>query len=151
MPSRWDIKHTTDIDAPIDLAWDHLIDINHWDWNLWTRLEATDVKAGTKGKLKANYKGDNEGWDTYDFEFGPIDEEDHIMTWFGKIGPGGCLFSAYHTMQLQKVDDRTTRLVHKESFRGLLPALGLGLPFKQLNENYLKMNEAFKIYVEAKA
>jgi hypothetical protein len=53
-------------------------------------------------------------------------------------------------MELEKIDETTTRLVHKEVFSGLLPALGMGLPYKQLKENYLKMNNAFKTYVETK-
>ena len=150
MPSRWDIKHVTDINAPIEQAWDHLVDIDNWDWNLWTRLEAAEVKAGTKGKLKASVNGDDRKWETFDFEFGPVVRDDHIMTWFGKVGPKGSLFQGYHTMELQKTGDKTTRLIHKEVFGGLLPLLGLGLPYKKLNENYLKMNMAFKDYVEAK-
>jgi hypothetical protein len=63
MMSRWDISHTTDIDAPIELAWDQLVDINSWDWNLWTRLEADEVKTGTRGKLKAPIKGEDREWE----------------------------------------------------------------------------------------
>lgn len=77
--------------------------------------------------------------------------DDHLLTWMGIIGPGGCLFHAYHTMQLFPMDDdkNKTPLVHKEAFIGLLPALGLGLPFKLLKENYLKMNLALKDHVES--
>ena len=149
MRSRWDIKHTTEINAPIEQAWDHLVDINNWDWNKWTRLEASEVKTGSKGKLRASINGDQK-WETYDFEFGPVGREDHILAWFGKVGPGGCLFQGYHTMELQKTGENTTRLIHKEVFGGLLPMLGLGLPYKKLNANYLKVNLAFKDYVEAK-
>ena len=149
MLSRWDISHTTDINAPIELAWDQLVDINSWDWNLWTRLEADEVKAGIKGKLKAPVKGEDREWETFGFEFGPISRNDHILTWFGKVGPGGFLFHGYHTMQLERIDDTRTRLIHKEVFRGLLPALGYGLPYKLLKENYLKANLAFKRHVEA--
>jgi hypothetical protein len=73
------------------------------------------------------------------------------LTWFGSAGPGDFLFHGDHTMQLEVIDDVTTRLVHKEKFQGLLPILGLGLPYGQLNENYLKMNEALKNHVESKS
>lgn len=151
MRSRWDIEHVTDISAPIELAWDHLVDIDHWDWNHWTRLEAEEVKTGVKGKLTAPVNGDDQKWETLDFEFESVRSDDHVMAWFGKVGPGGCLFRGTHTMKLKKTSEKTTQLIHTEAFGGLLPMLGLGLPYKKLNENYLKINMAFKDYVEAKA
>jgi hypothetical protein len=54
-------------------------------------------------------------------------------------------------MKLKKTSEKTTQLIHTEAFGGLLPMLGLGLPYKKLNENYLKINMAFKDHVEAKA
>ena len=151
MRSRWDIKHVTVINVPIEEAWIHLIDIDNWDWNEWTRLEAAEVKTGAKGTLTAPVNGDDQKWKSFAFEFGPVESDNHVMTWFGKVGPGGCLFQGYHTMELPKNYDKTSRLIHKEVFGGLLPMLGLGLPYKKLNENYLKTNIAFKNYVEAKA
>lgn len=52
-------------------------------------------------------------------------------------------------MQLEKLSEGTTRLTHKEKFSGLLPLLGVGLPYKKLDSNYLKMNLALKEHVEA--
>eukprot|EP00537_Pseudo-nitzschia_pungens_P011859 CAMPEP_0172382080 /NCGR_PEP_ID=MMETSP1061-20121228/77_1 /TAXON_ID=37318 /ORGANISM="Pseudo-nitzschia pungens, Strain cf. pungens" /LENGTH=217 /DNA_ID=CAMNT_0013109889 /DNA_START=295 /DNA_END=949 /DNA_ORIENTATION=- len=43
---------------------------------------------------------------------------------------------------------RRTRLVHTETFRGLLPFFSLGLPYETLNRNYLLMNESLKKFVE---
>jgi hypothetical protein len=149
MGSRWNIKHSTEINKPIDQVWARLVDIDHWDWNHWTRLEASEAKTGNKGTLKACYKGDDVKWETFDFSFGPVG--DHTLTWIGSVGPNGFLFYGYHTMKLEKIDATTTRLVHTETFSGLLPALGMGLPYKQLDENYLKMNNGFKTYVEARA
>eukprot|EP00545_Synedropsis_sp_CCMP1620_P014880 CAMPEP_0119004058 /NCGR_PEP_ID=MMETSP1176-20130426/927_1 /TAXON_ID=265551 /ORGANISM="Synedropsis recta cf, Strain CCMP1620" /LENGTH=135 /DNA_ID=CAMNT_0006955727 /DNA_START=189 /DNA_END=596 /DNA_ORIENTATION=+ len=134
---------------PIDQVWARLVDTDNWDWNLWTRLETSEVKAGNKGKLQACYKGDDAKWETFDFTFGPVDK--YGLTWIGSVGPRGILFYGVHTMRLEKIDETTTRLMHTEEFSGLLPKLGWGLPYKQLNENYLKMNNAFKTYVEAKA
>jgi hypothetical protein len=153
-PSRWDIHHTTSIAAPVDQVWLALVDLDYWhQWNLWTTLEVSGgvPKEGVKGKLKACYMGDNVKVETFDFEFGPVDEDKHLLTWFGSAGPGDFLFHGDHTMQLEVIDDVTTRLVHKEKFQGLLPRLGLGLPYGQLNENYLKMNEALKNHVESKS
>ena len=146
--SRHNISHETIIDAPIDLVWKELIAIDDWDWNKWTKLKASKPVEGTKGKLMASYEGDDK-WQEYDFEFGPVSESTHLLTWKGAVA-GGCLFSGYHTMQLESVNNKQTKLIHQEQFRGMLPAIGLGLPYKTLKRNYLLMNESLKETVEKK-
>merc|ERR1712176_672224 len=149
--SKRDIKHITEINAPVDIVWDKLIDINNWDWNEWTRLETDKEPAqGVKGKLKASYEGDDK-WETFDFTFGEVNGKTHVLTWFGRVGPNGCLFSGYHTMRLESITSKTTRLIHTEKFGGLLPSLGLGLPYDKLERNYLYMNESLKSCIEAKS
>merc|ERR1712226_436712 len=101
------------------------------------------------GKLKASYEGDDQ-WQTFDFTFGEVDHTAHSMNWFGKVG-GGWLFSGDHTMSLEVIEEgKKTRLIHTEKFGGILPALGLGLPYKTLNRNYLLMNNSLKEFVEKK-
>jgi hypothetical protein len=143
------IKHITEIKAPIDAVWEVLFDIDDWKWNKWTRLEAEEASEGTQGKLKASYEGNDE-WSTYDFTFGEVSADNHVLQWCGNIGPSGCLFSAYHTMKLEVIDKDQTRLIHSEKFGGILPALNLGLPFETLDRNYLLMNESLKEYIENK-
>lgn len=149
-PSRWDISHTTDINAPMDVVWAELINIDDWEWNKWTRLEAEGApREGLPGELKASYDGDGE-WKTFQFKFGEVNDKDHVLTWSGKVGPNGFIFSGRHTMRLKPLNEYTTRLHHEERFAGVLPALGLGLPYKTLNRNYLLMNVGLKAHVEAK-
>merc|ERR1719411_2303046 len=97
--SKRDIKHITEINAPVDTVWEILIDINDWDWNKWTRLETSgkEPTEGVKGKLKASYEGNDE-WKIFDFTFGEVNAKTYVLTWFGTVGPSGCLFSGYHTM-----------------------------------------------------
>lgn len=148
--SRHNISHETIIYAPIAQVWKELIAIDDWQWNRWTRLSADKGPVeGTKGTLLACYKGDD-NWKEFDFEFGPVSESQHLLTWFGNVGPGGCLFSGYHTMQLEAINEKETKLIHKEKFGGMLPMINVGLPFKTLNRNYLLINEALKNRVEMK-
>ena len=126
-----------------------MIAIDDWEWNRWTKLKATAPVEGTKGKLMASYEGDDQ-WQTFDFVFGPVSESSHLLTWMGSVGPSGCLFSGYHTMQLEALNEKQTKLIHKEKFGGLLPMVGLGLPFKTLARNYRLMNESLKKTVEKK-
>lgn len=154
--SRHNIFHKTIIDAPIDIVWKELIAIDDWKWNRWTKLKTTNGAPpveGTSGTLMASYEG-NDKWQEFDFVFGPVSESSHILTWQGSVA-GGCLFSGYHTMQLEEQADadgnQTTLLIHKEIFGGLLPMFGIGLPFKTLNRNYRLMNESLKETAEKKS
>ena len=147
--SSHNISHETIINAPVDQVWKEVIAIEDWKWNRWTKLKAEAPTEGTKGKLLASYEGDDK-WKEFDFQFGRVSESEHLLTWMGSVGPRGCLFSGNHTMQLEVVDDSKTKLIHKEEFAGLLPKLGIGLPYKTLDRNYLLMNEALKEQVEAK-
>jgi hypothetical protein len=143
------IQHVTLIDAPVETVWKALIDVNDWRWNLWTRLEAGTPAVGLKGTLKACYEGNDQDWQTFEFEFAEVDCEAHILAWKGEVGPfGGCLFKGYHTMKLEPVNAKQTKLVHTEVFGGLLPMLRLGLPYSKLDRNYRLMNESLKEHVE---
>lgn len=162
--SRHNISHRTVINAPVDRVWSEIIDLPAWkEWNRWTTLEVVEEQdvakkpsTGAKGKLRASYKGDGK-WETFDFTFGTVNNEDRVLTWTGKVG-GGLLFSGVHTMRLEQVgaideldamsSSSRTVLIHEERFGGLLPRLGLGLPYKQLKRNYLQMNQSLKKYVE---
>jgi hypothetical protein len=146
--SRWNIEHLTDIHVPIDDVWKALVDIDNWEWNLWTRLDAPTAKTGVPGKLRARYEGDADAdWKTFDFCFEEVSEDKHLLAWKGSIA-GGILFSAKHHMRLTELEPGKCRLEHVEIFSGLLPMLGLGLPFKTLKRNYLLMNEALKKTLE---
>ncbi|KAL7527274.1 hypothetical protein ACHAXR_001873 [Thalassiosira sp. AJA248-18] len=148
--SPHDIAHETTINAPVEKVWKELIAIDDWNWNRWTKLKAAaNPTEGGKGKLLASYEGDDE-WKEFDFQFGKVSESEHLLTWLGSVGPRGCLFSGYHTMQLEAMDGGVTKLIHREEFGGLLPRLGLGLPYKTLDRNYLLMNESLKQCVEEK-
>jgi len=149
--SRFNISHETIINAPIESVWKKLIAIDDWEWNRWTKLKADSLAEGMEGKLVASYEGNDE-WKEFDFRFGKVSESEHLLTWVGSVGPKGCLFSGHHTMRLEAMNENEnkTRLIHKEEFGGLLAQLGLGLPFKTLDRNYLLMNESLKKCVEEK-
>jgi len=147
------IEHVTTIQAPIDAVWRDLFDVNDWSWNKWTKLEAGVPTTGLKGTLRACYEGNNQDWQTFSFEFAEVDSDHHILAWKGSVGPfGGCLFRGYHSMKLESLEGEPdkTKLTHREDFGGLLPGLGLGLPYAKLDRNYRLMNEALKEHVENK-
>lgn len=142
------IEHVTTIDAPIEAVWKALIDTKDWSWNHWTRLETNEAPTvGLQGTLKACYGGNNQDWQSFPFEFADVDPKHHVLAWKGQV-LGGCLFSGYHTMRLEKVTANQTKLTHTEVFGGILPMLRLGLPYPKLDRNYRLMNESMKKYAE---
>mmetsp|Transcript_18795 Transcript_18795/g.54121 ORF Transcript_18795/g.54121 Transcript_18795/m.54121 type:complete len:175 (+) Transcript_18795:135-659(+) len=154
------IEHITRIQAPIETIWSALIDVHDWSWNKWTKLEieaSQQPKEEMQGKLRASYEGNDE-WETFDFTFGEIvsGPKEYVLTWRGSVGPSGCLFRGNHSIRLVEENAnhtngmKWTKLVHLEHFGGILPALGLGLPYETLDRNYLLMNEALKEFVEGK-
>jgi len=147
-PSRWNILHKTQVNAPIDEVWDPLIDIDNWEWNKWTKLKADEASTGTSGTLLASYEG-NGIYEEFDFTFGEVNAETYSMNWFGDLGPSGIIFHGDHTIKLEEgPDPDTTNIIHTEQFTGLGPILGIGLPYETLDRNYLLMNEALRDYVE---
>lgn len=154
------ISHTIEIDAPLEDVSKCLFDLNEWnEWNKWTLLATKDLKVAAKsgdpGILKACYEGNNQDWQTFDFVFGEIrndstaNQKDRLLTWQGSV-LGGCLFSGHHTIRLVTMGENKTKMIHTETFGGVLPAMRMGLPYNKLNRNYRLINEAFKAHVEAK-
>ncbi|VEU41114.1 unnamed protein product [Pseudo-nitzschia multistriata] len=161
------IHHETIIDAPIELAWAALVDVEDWSWNKWTRLELPEGEGppspGKTGTLRACYEGDDRSWESFGFEFAAVDDGSgsgkhkgnrRTLAWKGSVGAFGpfCLFRGYHSVSLEEAADGSGRtlLVHKEDFGGLLPALRMGLPYKTLDRNYRLMNESLRDFVEAR-
>ncbi len=167
------IEHVTEINVPIQVVWEALIDLENWDkWNKWFRLEpspadvdngtdtgtGTDtaigtVVTGTKVKVYSCFDGDDKEWNSFDCIFREVDRENNILSWFSNIGPDGCFFSACHTMRLEPIsgegeEEGKTRLIHTEQFGGIMAMLLIWMIFKKLDRNYLLANESLKAFVE---
>jgi hypothetical protein len=143
------IRTSIDIDAPIERVWELLLDLESWkEWSKWTVLEGLIPITGAHGTLAASFDGDDK-WQRYPMYFIEVSPEKYFLNWGGSVA-GGCLFKGDHHIQLTKNKDGITHLEHNEDMTGLLPALGVGMPYAKVAENYAKMNAAFKSYVVAK-
>lgn len=67
------------------------------------------------------------------------------LEWLGHLGIRG-LFDGRHEFRLTELDDGRTRLVHRESFGGLL--VGLLLDERSIRSGFRAMNAALKARVE---
>lgn len=68
------------------------------------------------------------------------------FAWRGRLGPPG-LFAGLHEFLLTELPGGGTRLVQRESFRGLVAAVVPGSP-RGAHEGFTAFNDALKAHVE---
>ena len=144
-PSRWNNEFETLINAPAHIVWEALVDIRSWDWSKNMRLYAKCVKTGEPGIMKERLYYGKKRSKVVNFVFNEVNRKDLTISWCARM-----FFSrSIHTLQLVPIDKKTTLLRHIHKLRGVLPCLGIGLPYKKMNQNSLCMNESLKNHVES--
>jgi len=148
------IRWETEIAAPIDRVWEALLDFDSWsEWSEWTVFEGVEqpAQSGSTGTLVVHFDGKGSAEQRYPFSFKEIDGEQHLLNWHGSV-LGGYLFYGNHWMRLKEgpsTDGQPmTILEHGEDMMGLLPALGLAMPYAKVRRNYKLMNEELKSFIE---
>mmetsp|Transcript_4518 Transcript_4518/g.8626 ORF Transcript_4518/g.8626 Transcript_4518/m.8626 type:complete len:196 (-) Transcript_4518:263-850(-) len=136
--------HTITIDAPIELVWKVLTDLDHWQWNKWTRLEAQDASIGAFGKMKTSMDGIGH-WKTYPLMIEEISDKKKLFSWKVQLEKFGLAVES-HRIQLSdewetktsKCEEtksvRKTKLEYKIIYSGFLSVLGLIEPKRKRNE-----------------
>ena len=136
-----------EIDAPTEIVWDVLIDLDHYvEWNPFI-VEAKGTPAvGERLTNRLQPPGGKA------MTFRPTvteREEEGSFEWLGRLGLPG-VFDGRHRFELTQAGDGRTRVVHTEHFRGLL----VRLMKRSLDTNTLAgftaMNEALKARAEAR-
>ena len=112
---RRNLDLETTINAPYDIVWESLTDIDCWKWNEWVRLDADLVLSGCAGKAKLCRVGSNR-WKTSKFNFGEISRKKLLFTWTTKLR----LATYNNSIQLIPIGPKTTLLRHTISVRGVL-------------------------------
>jgi hypothetical protein len=74
-------------------------------------------------------------------------KENEYFEWLGSLWFKG-LFDGRHYFKLENIADNQVKLIHGESFSGILSKLILKKIGKQTEENFIKMNLALKELVE---
>lgn len=137
------------INAPIEKVWDVLTDFgNYAAWNPFVQnieLNA-ELKEGSPVILHALMKPGAPA--------SPVAatlaevQAPHTLNWRGGVGPAW-LARGYHFHQLEQLADGSTRVVHGETFSGLLFALIWPLQGKTFDRTYKKVSEALKLRCSA--
>lgn len=131
-----DVRTEIELDAPIDKVWALLADVeNYGDWNGIFRFSRANLKPGGRGILWAKVGAPFQV--PLPVKFQVVDEESELR-WQGGFGP---VVHGSHYLQLEALPNNRTRLVHGETFSGIVidatwKAIAKGLPgaYKAFNK-----------------
>jgi len=118
---------------------------NYKQWSPFIKSIEGKLKAGQRLKIFIQAEGQD------GMEFTPTvlnADKDKELRWVGKLGIRG-IFDGEHYFKLEKINSNQTKLVHGETFTGVLvPALWI-LIEKGTTQGFLSQNRALKASVEA--
>jgi hypothetical protein len=131
------IEHITEIDAPAEIVWAILMDVERYaEWNPFLRLGTVPTHVGQE--LSVTVRAGKRS-----MTFTPTlttFEPGRSIGWLGKLFVPR-LFDGAHELHVDPIDDRRTRFTHRESFRGLLvPFLRSAL--RETDAGFAAMNAA---------
>ena len=113
---RHELRTEIDIDAPPERVWAHLVDLPAWsEWNPFITSARGTPAVGERLTLRMEPPGGRR------ITMRPtvtVVSEAAALEWLGRLGVRG-VFDGRHHFDLVPVDGGT-RLVQKESFRGVL-------------------------------
>lgn len=141
------ITTTIELDATAEEVWDVLTDTAAYPrWNPFiTRLDGT-LEVGSRVQLRIAPPGGKP------MVFRPIItvvEPGHRLAWLGRLLIPG-LFDGAHSFTLQPTDDGRTRLVHSESFGGVLVWFA-GSLLEDTTAGFEAMNDALREHLRTTA
>lgn len=129
------------IDAPPRRVWDVLTDFSAYpDWNPFIRRIAGEVKEGARLEVELRPPGSRATTIRPTVKAAATERE---LRWLGSLGVPG-LFDGEHAFHLEPIGGQRTRLVHEETFSGLLAPAVLRLIGAQTRQGFMAMNEALK-------
>jgi hypothetical protein len=133
------------INAPQEKVWEQLINFQKYpDWNPFIRSIVGDCSVGSK--LAAIIQPPNKKPMT--FKPTIVTLQKYCFEWVGHLFIPG-IFTGKHHFSLIKLSDAETKLIHQESFSGILSGLILNLIGADTTKGFQKMNEALKLRCEA--
>lgn len=139
------IYTTIDINASPEVIWQVIVNFEAYEsWNPFIVRSKAEGKANLGVKITNSMKMENK-----EQVFEPVITEwveNKHLGWLGRLFVPG-LFDGHHEFILEK-KNFGTRLIHKESFSGLMAPVILKMIRKQTERGFLQMNQALKRVVE---
>jgi hypothetical protein len=133
-----DVLTTIELDAPISEVWAVLEDVHSWEeWSRIFRFSRATVEPGGAGLLWARV---GPAAIPLRVKFQVIDNESELR-WTGGIG--GVLHGS-HFLKLEVIDENRTRLIHGETFDGVIISASWKLLAGQLPAAYKAFNKELR-------
>jgi len=134
-----DLKTEIVIDAPKEQVWEVLTDTKKYpNWNPFIISVKGEMREGSQiTNVMVNDKKET--------VFSPIItiyKENETLEWLGS-GLGG-MFKGRHYFKLEEVDNGKTKMLHGETFSGLLSGLIMQMIGEDTHTNFENMNSAMK-------
>jgi hypothetical protein len=134
-----------EINASAEKVWSVLSDFERFpEWNPFViKVEGKPLKGET-------LKIDVQLPDSLKLKFTPevlVAEPNKELRWVGTMPLG--MFSGEHFYKIEAIDEKRSRFIHGEYFKGWFVPVIFALAGKQTEKGYLLMNEAIKKRVES--
>lgn len=142
LPSKWDSKHTTLINAPISFVWECLVSTHSWQWNHCIRLKADVAQSGKPGTAKVRIQGNR--WASRSFVFQVVDRSTFTFAW--RTSMGACRVT--NTVQLRPSGPKSTFISHCQVFDRIFLGMRWLVPLRKMMSHPLCMNEGLKNHAE---
>lgn len=147
-PMTREITTQIEIDAPAQDVWDILVDFDrHPEWNPFLEVISGEATEGSRLALTVRPPGRG----ATSFEPTVLAAQaPRELRWLGRVGLPR-IFDGEHRFVLEPLDAGRTRLLHAETFRGVLvPLLWRSLE-ASTREGFEQMNRALKARAESGA
>jgi hypothetical protein len=140
-----EITTQIEIDAPAQVVWEILVDFErHPQWNPFIQEISGEAKRGSRLSLTVRPPGGRAR------SFAPtvlVAEDDRELRWLGTVGLPR-VFDGEHSFVLEPLGPERVRLLHSETFRGILVPLLWQSVEAATREGFEQMNRALKARAE---
>jgi len=145
--TKFEIRHTIEVNAPVESVWAAVIDFKGYDrWNSQLSYLGGEVAPGGRLHLRLAVAG------ATPYEFKPnVSQwrEQAVFGWIARTAGIPRLFDGEHFFELTDLGSGRTLLVNREEYRGVLSLLMQQLPMMKLApQGFERMNQELKAFVE---
>lgn len=147
-----EIQTEIEINAPLKKVWSILADVSKWqDWSPIINKASGAASFGSKLNITMCGKDGKAGKAGPQYEpVITVFEEPRHFSWQAKMA-AGFIFTNGKVFQLEETSSGGTRLIHKETFSGMMVPMMWGQMERSVPTMLASMNEALKQKAEKKS
>ena len=140
-----DVMGSSEIDAPIDLVWDALVDFKRYpEWNTFTRSVGTNLEVGSPVEIHMDLPG---RFTSILTEWVNLVERGSTICWGMHMGHP-LILCANRWQELQELPGGRTRYVTTDRFSGLLVPIQMRLNAEPMRLGFQSVADGLKAWVE---